>query len=164
MWGKAFDWLLLFLMVYGLGSSWTTCTEANMSAIDTGWNATSLFWPLLMELNTIMPGKMFHPKMSASNNGFHIQTVWLFWFIMMSCTTLPFGWARQQLKEIPCSNFTAAVSTWQGVALGNLMFLPTVSKMAEAELPGTHIEWLVLPIQTLPNSPSLSMQNCWALV
>ena len=33
------------------------------------------------------------------------------------------------------------------------VFLPSLPGMGKAELPGTHIGWMVLPIQTLPNSP-----------
>ena len=43
-----------------------------------------------------------------------------------------------------------------------LVFLPSLPGMIKAELPGTHIGWLVLPIQTLPNSPSSLMENYWA--
>ena len=46
--------------------------------------------------------------------------------------------------------------------LGILAFLPSLPGMVKAELPGTHIGWLVFPIQTLPNSPSSLMENCWA--
>ena len=47
--------------------------------------------------------------------------------------------------------FTAAVSIRQGVPLGILVFLPSLPGMVKAELPGTHVGWLVLPIQTLSN-------------
>ena len=83
----------------------------------------------------------------------------------MTGTILPSGWARKWLTEIPCSNlFTAAVSTRQGVPVGILVFLPSLPGMEKAELPGTHIGWLVLPIQTLPSSPSSLMENCWAFL
>ena len=55
--------------------------------------------------------------------------------------------ARQQLTEIPCCKLcTATVSTRQGVPLGILVFLPSLSGIVKAQLPGTHIGWLVLPI------------------
>ena len=57
--------------------------------------------------------------------------------------------------------FTAAVSIRQGVPLGILVLLPSLPGIIMAELPGTHIGWLVLAIQTLPNSPSSLMENCW---
>ena len=102
-------------------------------------------------------------KNSAANSGCQIQTLCLFWFITISGTTLPFRWARQWLREIPCNKlFIAAVSTRQGVLLGVLVFLPSLSEMVRAELPDTYIGLLVLPIQILPNSPSSLMENCWA--
>ena len=55
--------------------------------------------------------------------------------------------------------FTAAVSTRQYVPLGILVFLPSLPGMVKAELPATHIGWLVLPLQTLPNSPSSLMES-----
>ena len=61
----------------------------------------------------------------------------------------------QWLTGTPCSKlFTAAMSTRQDVLLGTLVFLPNMPRMTKAELQGTHIGWLVLSIQTLPNSPS----------
>ena len=60
---------------------------------------------------------------------------------------------------MPCVKlFTAAVSTRQDVPLAILVFLPSLPGMVKAELPGTHIGWLVLPIQTLPNSSSSLME------
>ena len=56
----------------------------------------------------------------------------------------------------------AAVSMRQGVPLGNLVFLPSLPGMVKAELPGTHIGLLALPIKTLPNSPSSLMVKFWA--
>ena len=50
----------------------------------------------------------------------------------------------------------------QGVPLGTLVFLPSLPGMVKAELPGTHIGLLALPIKTLPNSPSSLMVNFWA--
>ena len=76
---------------------------------------------------------------------------------------MPLGCVRQQFTEIPCGKFfTAAVSIRQGMPLSILAFLPSLPGMVKAELQGTHIGWLVLPIQTLPNSPSSLMENCWA--
>ena len=46
--------------------------------------------------------------------------------------------------------------------LGTLVFLPSLPRMVKAELPGTHIGWLALPIKTLPNSPSSLMLKFWA--
>ena len=63
-----------------------------------------------------------------------------------------------------CSKlFTEAVSIRQGVPLGILEFLPSLPGVVKAELPGTHIAWLLLTIQTLPNSPSSLMDDCWAI-
>ena len=77
----------------------------------------------------------------------------LFYLIIITSTILPFGWARQQLTEIPCGKlFTAAVSTGKGVPLGILVFLPSLPGMVKAELPDPCTGWLVLPIQTLPNN------------
>ena len=45
--------------------------------------------------------------------------------------------------------------------MGILVFLSSLPRMVKADLLGTHIGWLVLPIQTLPNSPSSLMDNCW---
>ena len=60
----------------------------------------------------------------------------------MTGTTLPFGWARQWLTEIPCGKLcTAALSTRQGRPLGVLLFLPSLPRMVKAELPGTHMGW-----------------------
>ena len=73
---------------------------------------------------------------------------------------IAFGWERQQLTEISCSNlFTAAMSTRHDVPLGILISLPSLPGMVMAELQGTHIGWLVLPIQTLPNSSSSLMKK-----
>ena len=109
--------------------------------------------------------EMFHPKISTTNNGHQTQTLWLLWFITITGTTLPFRWARQWLTENPCSKlFTAAVSTRQSVSLGILVFLPSLPGMVKAELPGTHIGWLVLPIKTLANSPSSLMEYCRAFL
>ena len=46
--------------------------------------------------------------------------------------------------------------------LGIFVFLPSLPGMVKTELPGRHIGWLVLPIQTLPNSSSSLIENCWA--
>ena len=46
--------------------------------------------------------------------------------------------------------------------LGILVFFPSLPGIIKAELPGIHKGWLVLPIQTLPNSPSSLMENCLA--
>ena len=60
--------------------------------------------------------------------------------MMMTGSPLPFGWARHQLTEIPCRKLCiAALSTRQGVPLGILVFLPSLSGMVKAELPGTHM-------------------------
>ena len=105
---------------------------------------------------------MLYPKNSAANNGCQIQTL-LFWFITITSTALPFGWARQLLTEIPCSKLcTAAISSLQSVSLVILVFLPSLPGNVKTELPGTHIGWLELPIQTLFNSISSLMENCWA--
>ena len=70
---------------------------------------------------------------------------------------------KATVAEIPCDKlFTAAVSTRQDMPLGILGFLPRMPGMVKAELPDTHIGWLVLPIETLPYSPSTLMENCWA--
>ena len=67
------------------------------------------------------------------------------------------------MTVIPCGRlFTAAVSMRQGVPLGTLVFLPSLTGMVKAELPGTHIGWLALPIKTLPNNPSSLMVKFWA--
>ena len=66
--------------------------------------------------------------------------LWLFWLITITGTRLPLGWVKQGLTEIPCSKlFMAAVLIREGVPLGILVFLPRVSGMVKAELPGTHI-------------------------
>ena len=97
----------------------------------------------------------------APKNGCQLHTLWVFRLILIAGTTLPFGWVRQQLTKIPCGKlFTAPVSTRQDVLLGILVFLPSLPGMVMAELPDTYIGWLVLHIQTLPNSPSSLMENC----
>ena len=50
----------------------------------------------------------------------------------------------------------------QGVPLGTLVFLPSLPGMVKAELPGTCIGLLALPIKTLPTSPLSLMVNFWA--
>ena len=81
----------------------------------------------------------------------------------MTGTILPLGYTRQQFTEIPYGRlFTAAVPMRQGVPLATLVFLPSLPGMVKAELPGTHIGWLALPMKTLPNSPSSMMVKSWA--
>ena len=125
-----------------------------------------LFYP---PLDGILPhspmGYVAPKKNSGANNGCWIHTLWLFWLIIITGTKLPFGWTRQWLKEIPCVKlFTAAVYTRQDVSLGTLVFLPSLPGMVKAEFPATHIGWLVLPTQTLPNSLYSLMENCWAFL
>ena len=124
-----------------------------------------VFSALLMEFYPKSHRRCSTQKISAANNDCQIQTLWLFWFITITSTTLPFRWAKKWSTENPCTkSFIAAVSKGQGVPLGILMFLPSLPGMVKAELPGTHLGWLVLPIQILPNSPSSLMENYWAFL
>ena len=163
MWGEVLAWRLLLMAPYLVHCELLSPKPKYQSMAIA--EMPPLFYSPLDVTPPIIPWDMFYPKHFCCQQ----------WLLDPGVVVILIDYdnwhhiAFRMCKAAVCRNslwrvIHITVSIRQGVPLGILVFLPSLPGMAKAELPGTHKGWLVLPIQTLPNSPSSLMENCGAFV
>ena len=159
IWDEALDWLLFPLMASYLVHCEPFALKPLCQPLVLA-GMPPLFSALLMKLYPIIPWEMFYSKWFCCEQWLPDPNIVIFLDHDNNWHHIAFWLSRAMVDRNSLhKSFIAAVSTRQGVPLGILVLLPSLSGMVKAELPGTHIGWLVLPIQTLSNSPSSLIQK-----